>query len=59
MERLKNAPCVKEINQQEQVCISGGGWTDILLGELIGLLLSEWDATKRAARDAWNLTYKQ
>lgn len=47
---------IQELSAAELQKTEGGFW-QVLAGAGIGLLISEWESTKKAARDLWNFEY--
>ena len=48
---------VQELNAEEMRNQNGGVWIEAGVFALIGLLVTEWESTKQAAKDAWNGVY--
>jgi hypothetical protein len=56
MENL-NQNGIQELSAAELQKANGGFIWPILAGAAVGLLISEWEATKKAAVDLWNFEY--
>jgi len=48
---------MQEMDAAELQTTNGGAIWPALVGVGIGLLVDEWESTKRAARDLWNFEY--
>ena len=48
---------MQEMDAAELQTTNGGAFWPTLVGAGIGLLINEWESTKRAAVDAWNGAY--
>jgi len=48
---------MQEMDAAEMQITNGGALWQTLLGVGITLFISEWESTKSAARDLWNLEY--